>query len=258
MDVRQERRHILAVAQIILTRVETSPQGNCGVAPFDCQLLLLSPATISSDYTKQGLPEPGQVSGPRRPGPCCISSPLGRPVSSADWKDATWLTVSCRQLVLKPGLEDIIINTDSSKFNQLMSLMPRLRELNIHLKVPLGGMLSEGQLPLVKTLSVPINQVGAGCEATSIIQACPNVTRLRLNISGPVRFQTVDTQAVPRVCRPEARRALEAAAALKRLRDLELSKFPTRDTKRNARDGLGQGWVPGDLQGTWSFSMFTP
>lgn len=155
--------------------------------------------------------------------------------------------------------------TDSSKFNQLMNLMPRLRELNIDLKVPLKGILSEGQLPLVKTLSVPINQAGDGCEATSIIRACPNVKRLRLNISGPLQFQTLDIKSVPRVCRPEAHRALEAAAALKSLRHLELSKFPTRCSEWNTgspdvmpSDGLGNGWVPGDLQGTWMSSMFLP
>ncbi|POS68646.1 hypothetical protein DHEL01_v212960 [Diaporthe helianthi] len=149
----------------------------------------------------------------------------------------------------------MIMNTGPAKFNQLVNLMPRLRELNIHLKVPLGGILPEGQLPLVKTLSVPINQAGAGCEATSIIRACPNVARLRLNLSGPLDFQTLDANGVFRVCRPEPRRALEAAAALKSLRDLELSKFPTRSLKWYAgdrhtfpSDGLGDGWLPGDLK----------
>lgn len=75
MDARQKRRYLLAVTQIILTRVETSSQGNCGVAASDCQLLLFSPAAIQADHKKHGLPEPGQVSDPHRSGPSFISSP---------------------------------------------------------------------------------------------------------------------------------------------------------------------------------------
>lgn len=126
-----------------------------------------------------------------------------------------------------------------------MSLMPRLRELNIHLRVPISGILSKGQLPTVETLSVPINQIGDIYEAASVIRACPKVTLLRLNLSGP-SFQAADSNGM---CRPETRRALEAAAKLGSLRDLELSKFGTSIWDLAGGVVREDGWVLGDLKG---------
>ena len=45
---------------------------------------------------------------------------------------------------------------------------------------------------------MPINQIGDIYEATSVIRACPKVTLLRLNLSGP-RFQTADGNGSSRV-----------------------------------------------------------
>ena len=138
--------------------------------------------------------------------------------------------------------------------------MPCLLELNIHIGVPLAGILSQGQLPAVRTLSVAINQEGPVYEATSIIRACPDVTLLRLNLTGK-RIQNRDGAGVSR---PECRRALEAAAALESLRALEMFRFGSilrgLEVERiggtlsfhYADPANGEnGWIPDDLKGMW-------
>ena len=122
--------------------------------------------------------------------------------------------------------------------------MPRLRELNIHLGVALSGILEQGQLPTVTTLSVPINQFFRGFEATSIIRACPNVTLLRLNLDGDFVWATRGNG--PCLLWDSAERALEAAAALKSLRDLEMFKFSSNYHTEVPENG----WLPRDLKGT--------
>lgn len=136
--------------------------------------------------------------------------------------------------------------------------MPRLRELNIHGGVPLFGILRQGQLPTVRTLSVPINQYGPVYEVTSIIQACPNVVLLRLNVNG----EPIWTGDGSEVSSPECRRALEAATALRSLQALEMFKFGSiyeilevdisAGTYRFGdwhSHGRENGWVPEDLKG---------
>lgn len=159
--------------------------------------------------------------------------------------------------MVKPRPPNVMSSRGSLRANRLVKHMPRLVELNIHVGVPLYGMLRNGQLPTVRTLSVPINQVAPVYESTHIIQACPNVTLLRLNITAKL-IRTGDGHSYP----PECRRALQAAAALGSLRALEMFKFggsyevdrfssffayvPALYHKEN-------GWVPGDLKGMWKY-----
>lgn len=144
------------------------------------------------------------------------------------------------------------------RVNSLLKHMPRLIELNIHVGVPLSGILRQGQLPTVRTLSVSINQGGPAYESTSIIRACPNVTLLRLNLTG----RPILTRDGDEVHRPECRGALEAAAQLGSLRALEVFKFgrPQETLEIHGSSGLfslmyleshsvGYGLVPDDLKG---------
>lgn len=178
------------------------------------------------------------------------------------------LTFSCRQLVVKPRPRNTESIRGSLRTDRLLSHMPRLVELNIHVGVPLIGILSQGKLPTVKTLSVPINQVGPAYEATHIIRACPNVTLLRLNITG----QSIRTGDGDGVSRPECRRALEEAATLGSLRALEMFKFGRAQDIQEWDVSSGffsvvhveslsmkSGWIPDDLKGTWkSLHKFAP
>lgn len=150
------------------------------------------------------------------------------------------------------------LNTGSLKINRILSLMPCLLELNIHVGVPLAGILRKGQLPTVRKLSVAINQEGPDYEATSIIRACPDVTLLRLNLTG----RRIRNQDGDGVSRPECRRALEAAAALGSLRAVEMFRFGSilRNLEVQRFGGTlrlhyasaidaENGWIPGDLKG---------
>lgn len=125
--------------------------------------------------------------------------------------------------------------------------MPRLRELNIQVGVPLFGILREGQLPSVTTLSVPIRQYGPVYEVTSIIRACPNVVLLRLNVNGEP--EPIWTGGGSRLSNSKCRRALEAAAALESLQALEM--FKSGDFYPH---GCEDGWVPVDLKGLYKAS----
>lgn len=140
--------------------------------------------------------------------------------------------------------------------------MPRLRELNIHVGVPLLGILREGALPTVKTLSVPINQYGPVYDVTSIIRACPNVVLLRMNVNGAP--EPIWTGGSSELSDTKCRRALEAAAALGSLQALEMFKFgnlyetlevdmPAGMYRFGDFDprGWGNGWVPEDLEGLY-------
>lgn len=161
--------------------------------------------------------------------------------------------------MLKPEPQNTQSSRGSLRINKLLRHMPLLLELNIHVGVPLSGIMRQGQLPTVRTLSVPINQDGPAYETTSIIRACPNVTLLRLNLTGkPIRTGDDDGDGVSR---PECRRALEAAAALGSLRALEVFKFGSTQqvlmmqSLSHIFGALGSpcvenGWVPDDLKGT--------
>lgn len=162
--------------------------------------------------------------------------------------------------MVKPNPYNTESMRSSLRTDGLLSHMPGLVELNIHVGVPLMGILSQGKLPTVRTLSVPINQVGPAYEATHIIRACPNVTLLRLNITG----QSIRTGDGDGVSRPECRRALEAAAALGSLRALEMFKFGRAQDIQEWDESSGifsvvsveslpvkSGWVPDDLKGKW-------
>lgn len=170
------------------------------------------------------------------------------------------LTSSCRQLVVKPRPRNTESIRGSLMTDGLLRHMPRLVELNIHVGVPLMGILRQGKLPTVKTLSVPISQAGPAYEATHIIRACPNVSLLRLNING----QSIRTGDGDGVSSPECRRALEAAAALGSLRALEMFKFGRAQDIQEWDESscifsvvsveslpMKSGWVPDDLKGTW-------
>lgn len=160
--------------------------------------------------------------------------------------------------MVKPRPRNVNSSRGSLRANRLIKHMPRLVELNMHVGVPLYGMLRNGQLATVRTLSVPINQVAPVYESTHIIQACPNVTLLRLNITG----QLIRTGDCDKVYRPECQRALKAAAALESLRALEMFKFGSYEVCRFSHffgynsSGLHHkenGWVPGDLKGMWKY-----
>lgn len=172
------------------------------------------------------------------------------------------LTFSCRQLVLKPKPYNTKFNRGSLRINGLLSHMPRLRELNIHVGVPLFGILREEALPTVKTLSVPINQYGPVYDVTSIIRACPNVLLLRMNVNGEP--EPIWTGGRSELSHSKCRRALEAAAALGSLQALEMFKsaslyeslevdIPAGTYMLGDFDpyGWGNGWVPEDLKGLY-------
>ncbi|KAJ0116134.1 hypothetical protein J7T55_005080 [Diaporthe amygdali] len=129
--------------------------------------------------------------------------------------------------------------------DKLLYLVPQLCELNIDLGFELASMFGYKHLPTVRTLSVPINQGEPIYEATSIIRACPNIISLRLNVGGGRLQNPKDGM----VWSPECRRALEAAAALESLQNLEM--FKTGNTRlMDLLDGfvMENGWVPNDMK----------
>lgn len=156
------------------------------------------------------------------------------------------LTFLYRRLVLKPRSRNPEPSIDPAKMDKLLYLVPQLCELNIDLGFELANMFEYKHLPSVRTLSVPINQGAPIYEATSIIRACPNITSLRLNVGGGRLRNPKDGM----VWSPECRRALEAAAALASLQNLEL--FKTGNTRlMDLLDGfvMENGWVPNDMKG---------